>query len=118
VPEWTCRDPLVEILMRALFGFSTFNSQSVLLCGDGDLFGCEASQRQGDLIVVLTGPFDVVGRIIVAVRPSNGILDEVEEVIESNCRSPKGSKIKVVLATSSFRATWLRALRTPCPAPK
>jgi hypothetical protein len=44
--------------------------------------------------MVLTGPFDVVGRIIVAVRPSDGILDEAEEVIESNCRSLKGSNIK------------------------
>jgi hypothetical protein len=88
--------------MRALFGFSAFNRQHVLLYGDADLFGREASQRQRDLIVVLTGPFDVVGRIIVAVRPSDGILDEVEEVIESNCRSPKGATSKVVIATSSF----------------
>jgi len=38
----------------------------------------EAGQSQRDLVAVITGPFDVVGRVVVAARPPDGILDEIE----------------------------------------
>src|SRR4051812_32368986 len=76
-PERTRRDTLIKILVLALFGLAAFHGERVLLGRDRHLVGAEAGQRQGDSIMILAGPLDVVRRVIVLAVPANGFVEEI-----------------------------------------
>src|SRR5450759_733688 len=88
-PKRTRGNPLIEVLVITLLGLAAFHRKHVLLRGDGDLFGHEAGKRQRDAIVLLTGSLDVVGRVVVLAPQPERIVDEVEQAIETDGRSPE-----------------------------
>src|ERR1700747_3156331 len=69
------------------------------------------------MIGVLTGPLDVVGRVIVVARHAQRTVDEIEKAIEAYRRPPEGGRIEGSHSHILLRATWIRGGRTPCPAP-
>jgi hypothetical protein len=75
------------------FGFPAFHRQHALFCSDGYFIGRKTRDRQRDLIAVFAQALDVAGRIIVLCPGLLRGLGEIEQAVEADGRSPKGSKI-------------------------
>ena len=59
-------DALIEILTFSLLGLAALDRKHVLLGGDVDLIRDEAGECQRDLILVLAGALDIVGRVVLS----------------------------------------------------
>src|SRR3954447_16712735 len=102
------------------FGLAAFDRQHVLFGGDGDFIRRKASQRQRDLVAVLSEPLDVAGWVVVVAAAVLRRVNEIEEAVKSDGRPPQGCE--VVSSPHSqilHRARWVRAdagaFRRPSP---
>jgi hypothetical protein len=57
-------------LALLLVGLAALDREHVLLGGDGHVVGREPCQRQRDLVLVLAGALDVLGRVIILAGPA------------------------------------------------
>ncbi len=83
-PESAGRNSLVQILGVLLGAFLALHGELVLLGRDRDLLGREARHRQRDPVVVLVGPGNVVGRVIILALRQGRVGQEIEQVVEAD----------------------------------
>jgi alkyl hydroperoxide reductase subunit AhpC len=61
---------------------------------------------QRDLVVILTGPLNVIRRIVILADPTGGFIDEIQQAIKAATR--------VQDQGSSYRTLWASGRRSLC----
>src|ERR1700730_1026475 len=87
------RDALVDVVQLAVIASAAHHGQAVLLSRDRDLLRRKPGQRKRDAIAFLAGTHDVVGRVGVLRVGKFAIVDEIEETVKTDGRSPQGGEV-------------------------
>src|ERR1043165_700128 len=119
--ERTRRDALIkEFSLRRRLHLAAGNGQLALLRRDGDVVGREPGDREPDPVAILAAAQDVVGRVIVDFQMLV-LVDQVEETVEPDGRTPQGRKIESphshILRVSNMVSEQVHRTAAPAPAP-
>ena len=96
--------PLIKYVAALLFLLGVLlaaDGQSVLLGHDRELVLGEAGYRDGDTILVVAGPLDVIGRIARS-GAADALVEQRKQPVETDGGTIKGCKIESSHGISSF----------------
>src|ERR1700751_4208014 len=89
--ERAAGNAVIEIFALVLLGIRlAADDQRVLVDGDADLVRLETGDRDRDPVVVLAGPYDIAGWIMVLRFKPKACVHQVQEAVEAYAGAPEG----------------------------
>jgi hypothetical protein len=88
-------NPRMELIafLGAVLRLAARDHQQVLLLGDVDLVTFEAGYGKRDPVAVIADALEIERRVIVRLVAARAVLEEIEQTIEADGRTPIGGKI-------------------------